>query len=273
MVKKIRLFKSICIITGLALMITLLPVLPVSADTTDTAQAVSVNAGSTVNAEYLTGYAVQNSTYSAKTTFVLKAEKTGALVAAFANVGGGTVRLYSDSGTQLSRPLSISTVSGSSAWQQKVYFGVKAGKTYHIEISSVSRTGGLSCYGVAFENDAVRNSSGTTRAKAKTIGKNKAYSAVLPAGSRTSAWMKVKVKKGTVRLLTQGYVDNSMYVKCTAASGVLKNNMRIPVNRSANDNGKSSGIKLKMYKASTLYIRISRPQEYTSGVVMVKVTQ
>ncbi|MCH3955103.1 MAG: hypothetical protein LKK51_05565 [Eubacterium sp.] len=161
MVKKIRLFKSICIITGLALMITLLPVLPVSADTTDTAQAVSVNAGSTVNAEYLTGYAVQNSTYSA----------------------------------------------------------------------------------------------------------------VLPAGSRTSAWMKVKVKKGTVRLLTQGYVDNSMYVKCTAASGVLKNNMRIPVNRSANDNGKSSGIKLKMYKASTLYIRISRPQEYTSGVVMVKVTQ
>lgn len=158
MIKKIHLFKSICIIIGLALMITLLPVLPASADT---ATAVSVDAGSTVNAEYLTGYAVQNSTYSA----------------------------------------------------------------------------------------------------------------VLPAGSRTSAWMKVKVKKGTVRLLTQGYVDNSMYVKCTAASGVLKNNMMIPVNRSANDNGKSSGIKLKMYKASTLYIRISRPQEYTSGVVMVKVTQ
>lgn len=158
LVKKIHLFKSICIIIGLALMITLLPVLPASADT---ATAVSVDAGSTVNAEYLTGYAVQNSTYSA----------------------------------------------------------------------------------------------------------------VLPAGSRTSAWMKVKVKKGTVRLLTQGYVDNSMYVKCTAASGVLKNNMMIPVNRSANDNGKSSGIKLKMYKASTLYIQISRPQEYTSGVVMVKVTQ
>jgi hypothetical protein len=158
MVKKIHLFKSIYIIIGLALMITLLPVLPASADT---ATAVSVDAGSTVNAEYLTGYAVQNSTYSA----------------------------------------------------------------------------------------------------------------VLPAGSRTSAWMKVKVKKGTVRLLTQGYVDNSMYVKCTAASGVLKNNMMIPVNRSANDNGKSSGIKLKMYKASTLYIQISRPQEYTSGVVMVKVTQ
>ncbi len=93
MVKKIHLFKSICIIIGLALMITLLPVLPASADT---ATAVSVDAGSTVNAEYLTGYAVQNSTYSAKTTFVLKAEKTGALVAAFANVGGGTVRLYSD---------------------------------------------------------------------------------------------------------------------------------------------------------------------------------
>lgn len=254
-------------------MITLLPVLPVSADTTDTAQAVSVNAGSTVNAEYLKGYAVMNSTYSAKTTFIVKAEKTGALAAAFGNMGGGTVTFYSSSGKRLSRPLDVSTVSTAAAYQKKVVFGVTAGKTYRVQISSVSTSGGVNAYAVAFENDGVTNSSGSSKAKAKTIKVNKVYYAVLPAGSRTSAWMKVKVKKGTVRLLTQGYVDNSMYVKCTAASGVLKNNMRIPVNRSANDNGKSSGIKLKMYKASTLYIQISRPQEYTSGVVMVKVTQ
>ncbi|MGN1381266.1 MAG: hypothetical protein ACI4W2_00470 [Eubacterium sp.] len=270
MVKKIHLSKSICIILGLALMIALLPVLPVSADT---AAPVSVNAGSTVNAEYLQGYRVENSTFSAKTTFVLKAEKTGALVAAFANVGGGTVTLSSSSGKQLSRPLSVSTVDGTAAWQQKVYFGVTAGKTYRITVSSVSRTAGLSYYGVAFENDAVKNSSGTSKAKAKTISRNKAYSAVLPAGSRSSAWMKVKVKKGTVKVMMQGYVDNSMYGRCSVAGATLKNNQSIPINLTANGNNKSRGVKLKMYKAATLYIQIARPQANTSGVVMVKVTQ
>lgn len=268
--KNIHALRIGALTAGLALVLVLLFAVPSFADETG---HKSVQAGTIVRASLNTGYAVMNSTSQAKTTFILKAKKTGLLAAGFYNVGGGTVTLYSSSGKRLSRPLDVSTLSSAAAYQKVLYFGVRKGKTYRVKISQVAVSGGVNYYGAAFVNRAYSNHAGSSQSKAAAIQRNKMYTAVLPAGSSSSRWMKVRVKKGTCKVMVQGLVDNSMYVRCTVTGGVLKNNQLIPVNRSYNDDGHSRYLKYTIYKPCTMYIRISRPQAYTSGVVILKVKQ
>ena len=268
--KNIHALRMGALTVELTLVLVLLFTVPSFADETN---QKTVQAGSTVRASLNTGYAVMNSSSQTETTFVLKAKVTGLLAAGFSNIDDGTVTVYSSSGKQISRPLDVSSLSSAAAYKKVLYFGARQGTTYRVKISRVTSGEGVNYYATEFVNIAYGNRSGSSQSKAAAVKRNKVYSAVLPAGSSSSRWMKVRLKKGTCKILVQGLVDNSMYVRCTVAGGVLKNNQSILINRSYNDDGHSRYLKYSIYKPCTMYIRISRPQTYTSGVVLLKVNQ
>lgn len=276
MIRRIHAIRFGALIVGLTVILAMCFTVPTFADTTPTA----VNAGTTVSAaagstSAPSQYTVQNSTYSAATTFKIKAAHTGLLAVYSTDVGGATVTLYSSSGKKISRDLYLAPFTSTTAaeYQKKSYFCVKAGKTYNVKLSNVSCSGGANSYTVSFINKTFKNSSGSSKSKAKTIKRNKTYYAVLPAGSKSSGWMKVRVKKGTFKVYAQGLVDNYIYLHTSSSGGAILGNMDIGLYPSYNDNGKSYGMKYKFNRSATLYLKVYRQAKPASGVVAIKVKQ
>ncbi len=152
------------------------------------------SAGGTIKASFDTDYYVQNNRYLNENTkiFKIKTKHTGLITV-------NTKTPYSSTSFYVcsSKGERLTDFDINAEKDDQGSFGVSAGKTYKIVVSSDS-----DWYSIKFANTSYRNTVGNAskQKKAKTIKLNKTYTEVVPVGTQPERWMKVRLKTGALRV-------------------------------------------------------------------------
>lgn len=151
-------------------------------------------------------------------------------------------------------------LSDRSAATRYIVYGVKKGTKYTIRVEAPTNSSGG--YNFKVTNVGIKESSGSSKSKAKTIsrGSSKAKSGTIVAGSSTSDWYKFKLtKKKAVKIVMSGATNKSIKVSIYKGSKLIKssklNSYHSKVTLTSNG---------KLAKG-TYYIKISRTDKYSSG--------
>jgi hypothetical protein len=183
-------------------------------------------------------------------TFTFKATKNGYIKLTTTDVAP-KFRLYSSKNKALSK----TSVSCSS-----IVYGVKKGNTYKIKVAAPYNSAGG--YTMLLTNTSVSESSGSTKAKAKTIyrGSSKAKKGYIVAGSSTPDYYKFKLTGSkAVNIKMSGATNETMKIAVYKGSKLIK---------TCNFNRTTKDITIKSvgkWTKGTYYIKVYRGNSTSSG--------
>lgn len=186
--------------------------------------------------------------------FKFKATKTGYLKVQTSKGSNGSVALYTSKKKALSKDTRFAYVPT---------YGVKKGTTYYIK-SMFTFSYPAVTYSLRATNTAISESSGSTKAKARSISAKKTRKGTITAGSATADWYKLSLSSPknftiTMKGATNDQLKLSMYdskgKSIMGGTGTLSAG-------SASGIGKETTTK---FPKGTYYIKIYRGNKYSSG--------
>ena len=181
--------------------------------------------------------------YSGYVSFVAKGSK-------------GTVTLCNSSKTAISEDLNVSTST-------KTYFGVKAGKTYFVKAYSTAKQQGDGYFYVNgyYKSYKADDKYGKTKATALSIKADTNMYSYFAGGATSAKWYKYYKQTRYISLSFYSYACKDVTAKVYYTLNGKKNTITL-----TNGRGKKSAyIRKPLAAKTTVYIKITPADKYTSG--------
>lgn len=192
---------------------------------------------------------------------------TAQYATAYFTASEGNFQLFaSNKKTQLSTNQGYSTAS--EYFPPNNSYGMKKGTTYYLRVQSVG--------GVALKSKfvKVKESSGSSKTKAKTIKSGKTVKGIVQAGSKTQDWYKFKLpKKQYVNIAFSGVTNEKL--KLTIYEG-KKGYSPLYINKGDTKTRKIymanayTNKKIKIDAGTTFYVKVERSSKTSSGYYTLK---
>lgn len=181
------------------------------------------------------------------TYFKFKATKTG-YITMQADQSVGSVTLLNSKKKAL---------SGATMLRYKPIYGVQKGKTYYIKVKSYANTNGG--YVFKFTNNAIKEKSGKSKAKAVTIKRKATKKGTIQAGSGQADWYKFKKSnKKNSTITVKGRTNDKFTIE------IHQGGKRIAKKTFSYSDEKRSWVMIN-YPKGTYYIKIVRGNKKSSG--------
>lgn len=211
--------------------------------------------------------------------YKIQPSKTGTIAVSLKEYGDsystGYVTLYNSSKTRLSDQKIWYNSSNSN---YRVYFGVKAGRTYYIKVENcygVYSNG--YCYGVKYTNTSATDRNIGTKSKAKKLYRKGDYtSSLFVASTSTSTdWYKFYVsskRKTVIKLDTTGIKSGDIEVSVYRGSKKIGSTQTIGDYSNGAEYTITYGTTYGKASSGTYYVKV-RKLRYTSGKYKIKYAQ
>lgn len=190
-----------------------------------------------------------------KNLFKLKAEKTGVLT--LTGDYAGYVRLLDSKKKAVSDNIILATSSKYKEPYRTASFGVKKGQTYYIQTTNAVSP--YNMFSLKYNIKSVTDKSGAARSKALSMKSGKKYTGLAVAGTKTTDWYRLTVKKKKVL---------SLYL-----SGALSDGVKIEFYNSKGGKFSGSGT-VRRTSSSALFhpYNVKSGKKITPGTYYIKVT-
>ncbi len=208
--------------------------------------------------------AIYNNNNSSQWVYTkFKAKKTGYIAVAAAEIAEYPYSINVKLTNNKKKDLSTKTY----VRNQYVYYGVQKGKTYYIATSSSAEF-----YNLYIKHTTVKEKSGSSKSKAKTIKKGKTVKGVQIANKKKSGtdWYKFYLpsrKNFTITLKggTSNVYGRDLVVKITKANGgsIIGNTMYV-------ENGGGDYKTRSPFAAGTYYLQVAKKDKMSSGWYSIK---